>query len=441
MPVSTRHPSYEENYPRIELTEDAVEGCVRKEEYVPRLNEQSERAWHAYVNRAVFYNVTEKTLLALIGALCRKPHLVEGLVNDEPYVDEATFGEFLQRCYRTLLTQSRIGLHVDYDEAAGTPKLIAYPAENIINWCSDFIVIEEHVVERDPDDVFKHVSVPQWRELRINPEGRYEVRIWRKKGRRYEVIDEMVPTVRGAPLTEIPFWFVTPYDTSTEVYAPPLSNLAELNINHFRLSVDHAHGLHFTALPQPYIAGDIAGGSGDVNSATTKAMKLAIGTDRVWHLEQGATAEYLEFSGSGLGAIREQLVRVEEQMAMQGSRMLSVKKGVESVEALRLRSGSESATLSTIVGSLQHAMTAALTVYNQWAGSSIEPTITLNTDFTAAVIDPADMKALLDLWSAGAITLETFLTRLYDGEIVADVQEELAALGTSQPAVISGADQ
>ena len=115
------------------------------------------------------------------------------------------------------------------------------------------------------------------------------------------------------------------------------------------------------------------------------------------------------------------------------SRLLTVKKGVESAEALQLRSGSESATLDTLAKALEHALSQALITYNAWAGSSTEPTITLNRDFTASVLDPAQIKALLETYAAGVITIDTLLQRLFEGEIVADVEEEKKGLQAPEP--------
>lgn len=419
MPVSTRHPEFEEAYPKIEITEAAVEGDVQ--EYVPRLTGQTQKAWQAYVGRAAYFNVTERALIALVGALLRKPYVLSSAT--EPISDETCFNEFLQRCYRSVLTQARVGLHVDFDEALQSPKLIAYESENIINWCERFVVIQECVHERDPDDEFVLKSIQQWRELRLNEDGVYEVRLWRLQDKKYVVHDTQIPLIRGKALQYIPFWISTPYDNSNELYSPPLFGLAELNIQHFKLSVDHGHGLHFTALPTPYITGDLQ--NSDPNAPSTK---LVVGSDTVWHLTQGSSVGYLEFSGAGLAAIKAQIEHVEEQMYSAGSRLLTTKRGVESVEALQLRSGSESAMLITVAQALEQALNRALATYSAWTGSTTADTVILNKDFTASVIDPAQIKILLDAYAAKAISLETLLKRLYDGEIIDDVQAEQTAL-------------
>lgn len=435
MPVNTHHPAYAELRPRIELTEDAIAGDVRKTTYVAYLTNQSKQAWDAYVNRPAYYNVTDRTLLALVGALVRKPYTIEGLVDEIPNTVYSTFDEALQRCYRTILSQGRVGLHVDFDEVIGKPKLIVYESEHIINWGAGYYVIKECVPVKDPDDPFAHKTVDQYRELRLDEAGLYEVRLWREDGgKKFKVVETLTPTIRGERLNFIPLWISTPYDNSDELYNPPLSALAELNIRHFKVSVDHSHGLHFLALPTPWIAGELY--SADPNLLP---KQVQIGGETFIQMVTGSSIGFLEFSGNGLGALKEELLHLEDQMHSAGSRLLTSKQGVESAEALRLRSGSESAVLVTIAQSLEVALRQALAVYNQWAGSTTEPTVELNTDFTATVIDPAELKVLLEAFTSGAITLETLLQRLYDGEIVSDPIAEAAALrgsgatNTAQP--------
>ena len=116
--------------------------------------------------------------------------------------------------------------------------------------------------------------------------------------------------------------------------------------------------------------------------------------------------------------LRDNLKDIEERMFLSGSRLLSIKKGVESVEALQVRAGAESAILETIVNSVEGALNKALSVVALINKSPVQ-TIILNKDFTGASMDPAQIKALLDLYIASAITLDQFQAALYDGEVVA----------------------
>lgn len=423
MPVNSQHPLYTANHDAITRNEAAISGDVKQERFVPLLSGQSRAEWNRYINRASYFNVTERTLLALVGAATRKPHEIQGA--DDVYTASGTFTEFVQQSIRYLLAQARMGIWVDFNEATQTPQLILYPSASIINWSADFIVLEEHVTEASKTDRFLIKTVPQWRVLELDENGLYRVSIHRKVGQRIvEVGEASEPMIRGSRLDYIPFYFCTPYDTSDAIYNAPLSSLADLNIDHFRVTVDLKHGMHFTALPQPWIAGTLAGG--DPNDVAPRT--LAIGTDNVWQLGTDTTVGYLEFSGAGLGMLKDYLKDLEGQMYAAGSRLLTSKNGVESVEALQLRAGAEGAALVTVVHSLQNCLNQALATYGAWLGNEVA--VALNTDFTAASLDPATIKALIELYGNGVITLETFVQRLYDGEVIDNVAEELSRLKT-----------
>lgn len=248
MPVSTKNPAYVSMAPKVERAERAFSGDVHG--YVPKLSKQTHKEWKAMVERPSYYNVVERTAQALIGALIRKPWRLQDLAHEEPLTTDANFDELLQRSYKHLLLGGRVGVLVDFDEEQQSPKLVAYAFENIINWSDTFIVLEECVTVADKDDPYVLTEVPQWRELRLNEQGQYEVRVWQqdKAKKHFQVTEPVVPLVRGVPLTYIPFWFASTYGANDEVQNPPLATLADLNISHFKLAVDLYHGAHFHAL-------------------------------------------------------------------------------------------------------------------------------------------------------------------------------------------------
>lgn len=416
MPISSKRPDVIKHLKDVEKTTDAASGD--KDDFVKPLTGQSQAAYQAYIDRAAYFNVTEKTISALTGALLRKPFILENAELDSDYT---SFNEVLQTAYRNILLGSRTGLYVDFDEDSQTAKLYLFGTDQIINYSENFIILEEQLLVPNPKDEYEFIEIKQWRELRIQ-DGVYYVRIWRQDNKQFVVVDTFVPEIRGNKLDFIPFWFINQHDNSRSIYQPPLLSLAELNIQHFKLSVDMAHGLHYTALPQPYLSGNI------VTSTPDQEVSLAIGTDRVWHLTENSTVSYLEFSGAGLGLIKDQIARVEEQMYSAGSRLLTTKSGVESAEALRLRSGSESAVLINIVSSLEQALKEAAVLCNTWNGNMLEPTVILNKDFSSSVLDPAEIKVLFELYQGNVISLDTLHRRLYDGELLSDLASEKAAL-------------
>ena len=189
--------------------------------------------------------------------------------------------------------------------------------------------------------------------------------------------------------------------------APPLLNLADVNLSHYRTSADLEHGRHFTALPTPYVTGV------DVDS------ELSIGAESAWVLPDSASrAGYLEFSGSGLAALDTAMEQKRSMMASLGAQLLEGQKnGVEATETVKLRQNSEASVLMRTVKSVEEALSKSLNMMSEWEGGP-EITVSLNTDFADSVIGSQDMVALMGLWQSGAISHESLLWNMKRGEVI-----------------------
>lgn len=414
-----KHPDYNDLERKYDICEDAFEGDVC--EYVTPLVNQSKKEYDAYVSRAAYFNMVEKTVTALTGALTRKPFVMEGYT-EFPNTDDGNGTTFIQENYRDLLLGARVGILVDVGED-GRSKLVNYDADDIINWFGDgtkpfdYVVIEQCEMVQNPDNPFEQIEKESWRELYIDEQGFYGVRIWTENQKGRYVAEELPPMlVSGQRLTYIPLWIATPFDNSWDVYNPPLFTQASLNIQHFRQATDLAHYAHFMALPTFTITGDLYTYTDELGNQQKAQVKIG-STQEALHLTQGSTAAYTEVSGASFGMLQNEMKNTEERIYVAGSRLLTSKNGVESAAALQLRSGSESAVLDTLVHSLNSALNAAFELCGQ-IDNVPNASIELNKDFTAMELDPTVIKALLELYSAGTITLEQLLAELYAGEVV-----------------------
>lgn len=429
MPINTAHPEYNKMIPLIEKTRDAFDGEVYN--YVPRLSGQSDKDYKVYKQRSSYYNVIERTTLALIGALTRKPYTLENVWMDDPVcTGNEDFSEFIQDCYKDLLLSGRVGILCDYNEEKQSPYLTSYDSCCIHNWSEQYIVLKEHYYQTDPKDQYSVIKACQFRELCFDELGYYQVRIWQQKSGAkvndpWVVIDTLVPTIRGQRLTSIPFVCINPYEVCCEPVKPVLSTLADINIEHFTISTDIAHGAHFLAIPTPWISGNL----------NNNQQTIRLGTDEFIQLEQGGQVGFLEFTGQGLGFLRDVLNQKEEYMYNLGSRMLQFKKGVESSDALQIRLGAEGAILATLANTLEEGLEQILDIYNSWAVvTDLEVELSLNKDFSPTNLTPQEMSSLLMLFQKDVISLDTLLKRLYEGEVIDDVEEELEKLtGQEEP--------
>lgn len=410
---SVPHPAFPEMHHKYEICEDAFDGKVT--EYVELLDDQTKDERALYVQRAAYFGVVQPTVSALIGAMTRKPYVLEG---EFPLNDYGNTDTFIQENLKSLLLGARTTLVVSVED--GKSKIVAYDADDVINWSKNFVVIKEYQLVPDADNPFLQVKQCWYRELYLDEEGFFRSRAW------YEVKGKWVPVdledlvVNGSLLAYLPVFVANQYNNTWDTYTPPLFTQSGLNIQHFKQSCDLAHYSHFMALPTPYIAGDLAN-YGVAEDGTQIQAKVKLGsTKEVLHLDQGAQVGYMEVSGASFTMLRDNLKDIEERMFIAGSRLLTTKKGVESAEALQLRSGSESAVLETMTNAFESALNQALALCGEIDRDT--KSIQLNKDFTAAVADPAHVKALLELYTANVITLDQFLTKLVEHEVVAPVQ-------------------
>ena len=154
--------------------------------------------------------------------------------------------------------------------------------------------------------------------------GRYVVQVWREKANEdrrkkseWVMVDERTPLRLGQPLEHIPFVFHGPNHSLPHVDKLLLGDLIAVNLDHYRLSADYKHGMHYTALPTAYVTG------------FDKEKELRVGSSAAWQTETiGATAGYLEYTGQGLSTFERAMDRDEAMMVVLGSRILESSKKV-----------------------------------------------------------------------------------------------------------------
>jgi hypothetical protein len=166
----------------------------------------------------------------------------------------------------------------------------------------------------------------------------------------WKLVDTVTPLRLGKPLPLIPFVFHGPRHSLPDVDKVPLADIIAVNLDHYRLSADYKHGMHFTALPTAWVSGF------DKNSS------LRIGSSTAWVAETpGATAGFLEFTGQGLTTFERAMDRDEQLMAVLGTRMLESQKRVgETAAAIELRQSGENSILNTVSLSVSASLTQVL---------------------------------------------------------------------------------
>lgn len=130
----------------------------------------------------------------------------------------------------------------------------------------------------------------------------------------------------------------------------------------------------------------------------------------------------LEVAGPGFGAIRQDLQDMQKMMATLGARLLEEQPtSSETMGAVGMRHAGEHATLRTVAGAIEQAMTWAATVHAWWMGTAATlaeagATVELNKDYFQVKASPEVVRtALLEL-QAEKISYATFYATLRSGE-------------------------
>lgn len=445
MAVDSTHIQYDEASDDWNLIKDLLAGeraiKLSGQLYLPMLSGQDVKEYAAYRDRASFYNAFGRTAQGLTGAILRKD---PDITSSDQIVDMTesltrdgrSLREIASSCIKDVICYGRYGLLVDAPaDGKSDPYIAEYKAKDILNWYQEdfgegyvltFLSLREwpdsyedanyevtqeeniRIYYIDPEDSFVKAQLYEWTE----PSGNKTVKGTKSTGGAWQPVwkEPRVLVAGGKKLTEIPFFFFGPEDNTPTVNQSPLLDLANVNIAHWKMSADLAHGLHYTALPTPWAAGF------DVKT------KLFIGPSKAWiSSDPSASCGYLEFTGQGLKSVSEDLDRKEKQMAVLGSRLIEGQRvGVEAAETARIRQSGEVNALTTVAKLISKGLSRVLEAIALWRNVSAgeEVTVELNTDFVDVQISSDQIKSLLLALQAGKISHETFLWNLKEGEML-----------------------
>jgi len=479
VPANTTHPDYIGALPGWLRARDVIAGedAVKRGDikYLPRLDAQSDNDYRGYKNRACFFNATSRTRDGFLGLLFRRDpevklpdarqvvgqqdgraHLTPALsperrgsvagvaghlrvFTDDVDLMGTSLFTFCKGVVGEVLALGRCGTLIDWqgpDESRA--YVVRYEAEDILNWQTrrihgrnvvSLIALREIVADGpNADDPFVEKLVETIRVLKLDllEDGstRYCVELWqvqpdaenRRKKPDWKLVETRIPLRLGRPLPLIPFVFHGPRNSLPDVDKMPLADIIFVNLDHYRLDADYKHGLHFTALPTPWVAG------------FDKTAELKIGSQTAWVSDSvGAVAGYLEFKGHGLSTFETAQAHDEQQMALLGSRMLEDTKRVgETADAIELRQAGENSILMTLALSVSDSISQVLRWVYWWNSTEPYPQdvgedlvlLKINTDFTAKGLSPLELNAIVAAWQAGAISQETMFDLFRKGEVL-----------------------
>lgn len=418
MPINSHHPDYDTKIPQWERVRDCIDGAdaikAKKQTYLPALTGQSISEYNKYLARALYFSVPSRALSGLTGLMTRRPAILDYPESMESYFKDISgygisFNELLLEMSNEVMSQSRFFAWIDFPANGGDPYILTAITERVINWEINnnqllWVVIEEPSYKTSERDPYAREAITVYRRLALI-NGIFTVSVINKKG---EIISESIPTVKGQPLGFIPGLFATPSGINAAPTKPNLLDICDISLAQYRNSADYENAVHVLGIPTPVVTGANSDG------------ELRIGGTSAWVIPNDkARAFFLEFQGTGLQEIREAMNVKQGQAALFSSRLADTQaRGSESAIAVSLRYSSEVATISTVANACESALNQLYKWVADFIDAEYAPKIGIPRQFINNKLSAADLNALTNAYTTGAIDADTYFFALREGEMV-----------------------
>lgn len=388
------------------------------------------KRYEQYLQRAVFYNVVQRTHAGMVGQVFAKEPTLELpslLGSFEQDVDGAgvAIDQQAKATLGKVLADGRAGLYVDYPRTERTatrqelldgqirPTIIQYDPEQIINWRTttigalkllSLVVMRESVVV--DDDGFEPEFADQYRALRLI-DSTYTVEVYDENG---DLTDAYTPTdSAGRAFSFIPFTFVGSENNDTDIDLPPMYDMSVLNIGHYRNSADYEESCFMVGQPTPVLSGMTQQWVEDVLKG-----EVHLGSRAAIPLPEGGNAMLLQADPNQMPL--EAMRLKQEQMVALGAKLVETQVRERTATEAQQDNASETSVLASVARNVSEAYTQCI----EWAGQFVGATVgelQLNTEFSLGRLTPEDRKMALMEWQAGSVTTEEYRRNLIDAGI------------------------
>lgn len=445
--VSFVHPAVRKMLPLYEVIRDCLGGEVevkrRRQKYLPMPNNEDQSKeniarYQAYITRAVFYNVAQRTQGGLVGQIfMRAPNYKVPDVL-KPVIEDATgsgvpLEQLAAEASSFAVAYGRCGIYVDYpsvevtgaapdDSVAVTkadidsgdvrPVVQVVPPWDIINHrvkkrgakiiLSMVVFREDYVLK---DDGFETTIRDQYRVLRLDDKDEYVIDIYRNRMGSKPDFTFNPKDSKGQPINEIAFSFVGVQNNDSVPAIPPMYDLCALNIAHYRNSADFEEAVYMLGQPTPWF-------SGLTEEWVDKVMKggVGLGARGGIMLPVDGAAGLLQVEPNTMA--KEAMDQKEAQMLSLGAKLVEATQagGVASTATeASIDNISETSILSSVAKNTASAIEWALEWGAVFVGASEEGIeYKLNTEFDLTGMDANERAQLLKEFQSNGITFSEY---------------------------------
>lgn len=220
-------------------------------------------------------------------------------------------------------------------------------------------------------------------------------------------------------------------------FTPPLLDIAWLNVEHWQKSSDQSNILHVARVPILHWAGYKPSFDAQGNDVTLDIgpNTLAKSTD------PSARLEYVEHSGAGIGAGRDDLMDIEARAISLGAEFVSPQKaGNKTATEKAIDESGDISELSAFALNLKDSLTIACRMAWDMMGKKFVGKVNINTDL-GVMSTPVNVAELVKLRQSGDISREGMYEILNnEWGTTLDSVEEMERLDMEGPSFGGGLD-
>jgi len=420
--------------------------------YLPKFPKEEDGNYNIRVANSTLFGGYADTVKSISSKPFSKPVTIQGEL-PEPLnnIEDDTNGQkmSLQQLAKDLLTDfvNRGVSHilVDYPltlseegttpnlkqerENGYKPSLIRISPDQLIGWRveKDFtgrpeltqIRIKE--TQTEPDGEWGEKSVEYVRVI-----GKYNWQLYHKIEDEYFILEEGVNSLGKVPL-------ITAYANQTGFMTaePPLKELAEVNLTHYRSDSDQRNILHIARTITLFLRG----------FSDDDAAKIALGPNQLISTSNPESdAKFVEHTGAAIDAGSKDVEKLEERMMILGLQPFLRKMGNQTATGQSIDESRANSDIQAWVMSLEDMLYKAYKLSGEWINTELPEDFKVDifNDFALWVRAAEDIGNLIKVKQAGEISRTTFLREVKRRGLLSetvDINEEIERIESEGPAL------
>lgn len=330
--------------------------------WLPKEYSETWEAWRARLNRSVLFNGLARTIAALSGRPFGQDVRV---INAHPVISDfirnmdgkgCSLTTLAGQILRLMLRDGLVYVLVDTKPDGSHPYCVLVEASQMIG------------LRHDPESA--HISQARIRERILTKTGQFsdawtdQIRVlepgqwslFRQDERRHSTWRQHQSGLMD--IAQVPIVECAVNADATMISQPPLMDLAWLNIAHWQSSSDQRHILHIARVPILFAKGMDASDS-----------QIEIGPNRIIIAEDNsADIKFVEHSGAAIAAGHQDLLDLEEKMAVMGLDLIARRPGQPTATEKAIDHAQSNAFLHMLVDDLRDHLNAVLRQAALWFG-------------------------------------------------------------------------